>query len=62
MMLQMVAYDNMTGLSLLVSLSLSNLQFGSGCQLNTSAALLVLPNLYIMLKSNRGNLVEPTNL
>ena len=41
MMVQMVAYDGMTG----SSLSLSNLQFGSGCQLKASAAWLVLPDL-----------------
>ena len=45
MMLQKVAYDSMTGSSLSVSLSLSSLQLGSGCQLKASAALLVLPNL-----------------
>ena len=45
MMLQMVAYNTMTGSSLLVSLSLSYLQFDSGCQLKASAALLVVPNL-----------------
>ena len=53
MISQMVAY-NMTGSSLLVSLSLSNLQFGStGCQLKASAAFMVLPDLYMMLTSNR---------
>ena len=61
MMSQMVAYDNMTRSSLLVSLSLSSLQLGSGHQLKTSAALLVLPNLNdVIIK--QGKLTEPTNL
>ena len=55
MLSQMVEYDNTTGSLLPVSLSLSNLQFGSGCQLKASGALLVLPNLYTMLKSNRAS-------
>ena len=54
MISQMAAYNNITGSSLSVSLSLSSLQFGSGHQLKASAALLILPNLYIMLKSNRA--------
>ena len=59
MMSQIVVYDNTTGSSLLVSLALSNLQFGlTGCQLKASAALLVLPNLYMMLKSNMASLLS----
>ena len=54
MMSQMVAYDNMTGSSLLVSLSLSYLQFGSGCWLKASAALLVLPDIYIYIYNVTG--------
>ena len=45
MVLHMVAYDSTTGSSLLLSLSLSNLQFGSGHWLKASAAWLVLPDL-----------------
>ena len=55
MMSKMVAYDNTTGSSLSVSLSLSNLQFGSGHQLKASVALLVLPNLYMMLKLKKAS-------
>ena len=55
MMSQMVAYENTNGSSLSVSLSLSNLQFGSRHQLKASAALLVQPDPYTMLKSNRAS-------
>ena len=46
MILHMVAYDSMTGslLSLSLSSSLSNLQFGFGHQLKASAAWLDLPD------------------
>ena len=56
MVSQMVAYDNMTGSSLLLSLTVSIPKSGfTGYWLKASVALLVLANLYRMLKLNRAS-------
>ena len=58
-MSQMVAYDNMTGSSLSLSLTLyiSQSEF-TGHWLKASAALLVLPNQCKMLKLNSASLLS----
>ena len=58
MILQMVAYDSMTA----SSLSLSNLQFGSGCWLKASVAWLVLPRSVNDVEVKQGKLTEPMYL
>ena len=56
MLSQMMAYDNMTGSSLSLSLLLSILMsVSTGCQLKASVTFLVLPNLYWMYRSNRAS-------
>ena len=56
MISQMVAYDNMTGSSLSLPLKLSISKSGStGHWLKASAALLILPDVYRMLKLNRAS-------
>ena len=51
MVLQVVAYDNMTGSSLSPSVSDSLL---TGCQLKASVSLLVLPKWHWMMKLKQG--------
>ena len=53
---QIVAYDDLTGSSLLLSLTLSVLpSVFTGHWLKASAALLVFPYIYKLLKSNRAS-------